>query len=503
MKKYKLLVIVSCLFFTLSFAQQKDAGKKVVVKMTLPEVIDMAHSQSLAKFKAKNMYLVRYWAFRSYKASRLPSLNLNATPVSYDQTVSMHFDTKTGDYKPYSTDQLSSYLSLYVKQNIALTGAELRLESRANGSKSKNLDGEIRESFYSVPLEISIKQPLDGYNEFRWQSKIAPLQFEKAKKQFLVELENMAMTSTSLFFNLASREINLKIAETNYSNADTLVRIGKGRFEIGTVTQDELLDLELSLLNSNMSVTNAKIGLHLARARINSFLGLDKNVVIQCIIPDQIPAFEVDVDKAMRYMQENNPQMLGFDERMLLADKNVSETRATSGMKAFVNANLGINNRTDEFRDLYNPPFGDEKGISVGINMPILDWGERRGKIQMSKASRDETEAQVKQDRIDLEQNVIIQILEFNVQDEQVKIAAKADTIAQLGYNVTKQRFMIDKVDVIKLNLARNSLDGARREYINALETYWSGYYNIRKITLFDFDNQQSLIKELDHLIEQ
>lgn len=135
--------------------------------------------------------------------------------------------------------------------------------------------------------------------------------------------------------------------------------------------------------------------------------------------------------------------------------------------------------------------------------MPILDWGERRGKIQMSKASRDETEAQVKQDRIDLEQSVITQILEFNVQKEQVKIAAKADTIAQLGYDVTKQRFMIDKVDVIKLNSARNSLDQSRMEYINALETYWSGYYNIRKITLFDFEDKQSLITELDQLIEK
>ncbi|MBI9060937.1 MAG: TolC family protein [Marinilabiliaceae bacterium] len=500
MKKHTLLIIVSCLLFIESFAQENMTGNNVVVKMSLSEVINMAHAQSLASFKAKNMYLVRYWSFRSYKASKLPSLNLNATPVSYNQTVSTHFNTDSARYEFYNTDQLSSNVGLFLKQNITWTGAELRLNTKANGLKdiSKN---EI--NYNSVPFEISIKQPLDGYNEFKWQSKIAPLQFEKAKKQFLVELENMAMSATGLFFNLASREINLKIAETNYSNADTLLRIGRGRFEIGTVTQDELLDLELSLLNSNMRVTKATIGLRQARARLNSYLSLDKNVVIHCIIPDQIPAFTVDVDEAMRYMQENNPKMLGFDEQMLLANQDVSRTRANSGMKAFVNANLGINKKADEFKELYNPPFGDEKGVSVGISMPILDWGERRGQIQMSKASRDETEAQVKQDRIDLEQSVITQILEFNVQKEQVKIAAKADTIAQLGYDVTKQRFMIDKVDVIKLNSARNSLDQSRMEYINALETYWSGYYNIRKITLFDFEDKQSLITELDQLIEK
>lgn len=93
--------------------------------------------------------------------------------------------------------------------------------------------------------------------------------------------------------------------------------------------------------------------------------------------------------------------------------------------------------------------------------------------------------------------------MEFNLQEKQVEISAKADTIAQLGYEVTKQRFFIDKVDVIKLNSARNSLDAARRNYISSLRQYWRSYYQMRQITLYDFVNDKPLMEALDELLEQ
>ncbi len=89
------------------------------------------------------------------------------------------------------------------------------------------------------------------------------------------------------------------------------------------------------------------------------------------------------------------------------------------------------------------------------------------------------------------------------MQEKQVEISAKADTIAQKGYDVTKQRFLIDKVDVIKLNSARNSLDAARRNYISSLRQYWRSYFQMRQITLYDFVNDRPLIKELEELLQQ
>ena len=43
------------------------------------------------------------------------------------------------------------------------------------------------------------------------------------------------------FFSLALAQINKQIAEMNYSNADTLFRIAQGRYQLGTIAEDELL----------------------------------------------------------------------------------------------------------------------------------------------------------------------------------------------------------------------------------------------------------------------
>ena len=479
-------------------AQELMSAATSNVQMTLDDAIDLAMEQSLYSFRAKNMYLARYWEYRSYKATKLPSLWLNTTPFSFNQSVTSEYDFDTGDYKFVPVERLSSNLGVTVQQNITLTGGTVSLESNARMMKNGDSDAE----YTSVPFSINFVQPINGYNKFRWMSRIEPLKFEKAKKDFLVDLEDLRIRVTRAFFNVVMSEINLKIAETNYSNADTLFRIGKGRFEIGTVTQDELLDLELTLLNANLAVTKSKIALQQTRSSLNSLLGLDRDVVINCIVPDEIPELKLNVNEVMKYVLENNPDMLEYEQQVLESKRRVAETRS-QGINAKVQANIGINKWSNDITELYTSPFGNEKGVSLGLQMPLLDWGERRGRIEMAKSDREVTEASVRQQRIDLEQSVIIQVMEFNVQDDQVMISAKADTVAQLGYDVTKQRFMIDKVDVIKLNAARNSLDQARRNYVNSLAQYWEGYFNIRKLTLYDFEKKRPLLDELDKLLEE
>ncbi len=479
-------------------AQEVVSPGTTTVKMTLDEAIGLAMKQSLYSFRAKNMYLARYWAFRSYKATKLPALWLNTTPFNFSQSVTSEYDFNTGDYRFVPYERLSSDVGLTLRQNVTLTGGTVSLQS--NARMMKNGDGDAE--FTSVPFSINLTQPVNGYNKFKWMSKIEPLKFEKAKKEFLVDLEDLRIRVANAFFNVVMSEINLKIAETNYSNADTLFRIGKGRFEIGTVTQDELLDLELTFLNANLAVTKSKISLKQTRSSLNSILGLDKDVVINCIIPDDIPDLELNVNDVMKYVLENNPDLLGYEQQLLEAKRQVAETRS-QGINATVRANIGINKWAKDLSELYASPFGNEKGVAVGLQMPLLDWGERRGQIEMAKSDMDVAEASIRQQRIDLEQSVIIQVMEFNVQDDQVRISAKADTVAQLGYDVTKQRFMIDKVDVIKLNSARNSLDQARRNYVNSLAQFWRGYFNIRKLTLYDFAKNKSLLDELDSLLVQ
>lgn len=488
----------SILFLLLVSAVQVNAQSRDTIKLDLmlDDAINLANQQSLLSFRYKNMYLARYWEFRSYKAQRLPLLSLNSTPVNYDRSVNMDYNNENFIERATFT----SNAGLSVRQNMTLTGGVFDITSGLTRIQSLDQD---RVSFASSPVTVGFTQSLNGYNSFRWQARMEPLKFEQAKKEFLQRRETLAIQTINFFFSVVTAEINIEIAKTNYSNADTLYRIGRGRFEIGTVTQDELLDLELGLLNAELAKSRADIDLKQAYASLNSFLGLPENVKINCLVPSIIPSVKVNVDEALNLAMENNPEILDFEYQLLSAGQNVARARAESGLSASIRGNVGINKSAAELNQAYQSPFLEQQQVRVSLNVPIVDWGLRKGRIQMARSNQEVTEATVKQAKIDFEQELIINILDFNLQEMQVGIAAKADTIAQMGFEVTKQRFMIDKVDVIRLNSARNSLDSARRSYIAALRRYWVSLYGVRQLTLFDFINRRPLMEDLDELLKK
>src|SRR5690554_7358546 len=167
---------------------------------------------------------------------------MNTTPINFDRSVRSQFISEEEGDRFISQSNFSSQASLSVQQNVPWTGGVFDVTSSL--SRIQNLDNDGVQ-YASVPVSIGFTQSLNGYNQLRWESRIEPLKFEQAKLQYLQSRESLAIQAANQFFTVATSEINRRIAEVNYANADTLYRIGKGRFEIGTVTQDELLDLEL------------------------------------------------------------------------------------------------------------------------------------------------------------------------------------------------------------------------------------------------------------------
>jgi len=51
--------------------------------------------------------------------------------------------------------------------------------------------------------------------------------------------------------------------------------------------------------------------------------------------------------------------------------------------------------------------------------------------------------------------------------------------------------------------MALRAKDDATRNYLSALRNYWSFYYTIRRLTLFDFQKMVPLEKDFDALVER
>jgi len=489
-------IILFLIAGSLSFA----AKSQEKIKLGLPEVIEIASKQSIDAFRNKNMYLASYWEYRFYKAERLPGISLSTNPFDFNRYYRQEYNFETNQDEYRLREFVNSDLAISATQNVALTGGQLFLRSELG--MIKNLNGDQNTSYTSTPLSVGFSQELNGYNELKWQSKIEPLKFDKAKKEFMQDVEDLRIKSTFQFFQLITAQIQKGIAETNQANADTLYKIGMGRFQVGTVTQDELLKLELSLLNAEQALSMAQLEEKRAQSSLNSFLGLEKTVEIECIVPSDIPELQINPDIALTQALQNNPEMINHQQQKLQQDQNVKRTRSENGLNTSLFAMFGMSRSSEEFTDVYGQPDKSQR-FRVGINVPIVDWGRGKGRVSMAESNREVALATIKQERIDFEMDIFQSVLEFNLQSSQVKNSAKADTVAQMGYDVTFQRFLIGKIDVIKLNIASTDQETARISYLNRLRDYWTSYFRLRSLTLFDFENNAPLMVNYDEILEK
>lgn len=489
--------ILFMIIFCFGFSWQSNAQKEDL-SLSLDEVVTIASQKSLDAFRYKNMYLASYWEFRYYKADKLPSLSLSTTPLDFNHYRKREYNFQTNEEEYVLRDYFNSDVAVQLNQKIGLTGGSLFLSSELG--MVKNLSGDQKTSYQATPVSIGYSQSLNGYNELRWQSKIEPVKFEKAKKEFVQSQETLAMKSTSMFFELVDAQIQLKIAQNNMANADTLYKIGKGRFQVGTVTQDELLNLELGQLNAQQALSSAKLEVQRAQSGLNSYLVMDNETQINCQVPSVIPTLQVRADEALDLALKNNPDILDQEQQRLEQDKAVAQAKSETGLNTSLYAVYGLNQSAENFDMVYDQPDQSQR-LRFGVNVPLVDWGRRKGRLMMAESTREVANARIRQSRIDFEQNIFQSVMEFNLQAEQVRNAAKADTVAQKGFEVTFQRFLIGKVDVIKLNIARNDRESARKSYITAVKTYWNYYYRLRMLTLFDFVKKENLTAEYDKII--
>ncbi len=486
------ILFLVCFFFEAN-AQRNE------LKLTLDEAIELASKQSIDAFRNKNMFRASYWEFRYFKADKLPSLNLDATPLDFSKYRRREYNFQTNEEEYVQREFMNSDFGLSLNQNVTLTGGTVFLRSELG--MTKNLSGEKNTSYRSTPISIGYRQDLNGYNRMKWDSKIEPLKYEKAKKTLIQSTEQLATKATRKFFDLISAQIQLSIAENKKAKDDTLYKIGEGRFQVGTVTQNDLLNLELNQLNSKQEVNKAKLELIRTQSEMNSFLGLDKESKITCIIPKEIPTLQVKANEALGKALENNPELINQQQQLLQEDRRVAQAKSEAGLNTSIFALYGLDQASPEFKDVYTDPDQSQR-FRLGVNIPIVDWGRRKGRYLMAESNREVERARIKQERIDFEQNVFQTVMEFNLQAEQVRNAALADTVAQKAYDVTFQRFLIGKVDVIDLNEVRSRLESAKKSYIAALNTYWDYYYQIRQLTLFDFEDNQTLSEEYEKILQ-
>jgi outer membrane protein len=478
-----LLITVS----TIGFSQETPT-----LSLTLEETIALAQSDAPNVLIAKTQLSNNFWRFKSFEADYKPQIFFNATLPSLNRTINeITLPDGSVQFVPQSFMNNSANVSVF--QRISQTGGTV---SASTGLRRIDIFDPTSVSYLSNPITLQLTQPIFGFNGFKWDKKIQPLQFDEAKRKYSENMEAVATNAAALFFDVYIAQISVSAAQKDRANSDTLYRIAEGRFSVGKIAETDLLQVEISKMNADAALARATLDLQTSTESLRNFLGIKNIIDFNLIPPTTIPDFTIDFDKALEYALKNRSEIIAYERRRLEAERGVAQAIGDNGVNINLSGSVGLSQTDATIGGAYASPL-DQEQLTLRLSVPIMDWGKAESERQIAQSNLELVTMQVEQDRINFEQTIRLRVRQFDLVRTQTTLAARTYEVSQKNFDITKKRYLIGKIGVTELNLAIAEQDKSRKSYMSALRNFWLAHYEIRRLTLYDFMENKELQREV------
>lgn len=476
-------------------------GAQVISPRTLnmQQVVELAQENSITAMSNRNTFASRYWSYRSYKAELLPSLNVSANIANFNLSLVALQDYNTGAISYRPNYNLSNDARLYLSQNIPWTGGTVSLSTSLQ--RLDQYSPARLTTYYAQPIYLSYAQSLWGYNRFKWSRKTEPKSYELAKRQYIESMEQVSQTAVSYFWNYVSTKEDYERAVKSFEDSKRLFEVGQTRFAMGTITRDQLMQIEVTMLNDSLSLNTRKVNLRTSLNRLCSYIGYTEDTELNLIIDYNIPDITLEYDDVLERALENSSFSLSQEISYIQTESSVAQAKANRGISASIRATLGMSGSADRFEDTF-VQLQEQEQVGISLSVPLIDWGLARGRVRMAQAQALTTRNSLEQAMIDKRQNLLTQVMQFNNQRSQCEIAARAAQLADDSYQLALQNFGSGSMTMTQLDQLKQKRDNALSSYVSNVASFWNYYFQIRQATLYDYVSGTDISAEFDKLIK-
>lgn len=484
-------------FILLILAALPLCGAAHELTLSLDDAIAMARVKSVDAAVALDELRTAYWEWRTYRADQLPEVNFSATAPSYSNQYTPYMNSQ-GNYSFVNNNYLEAQGQLSITQQVRLTGGTISLNSSLDFLRMYGSDGGNR--FMTIPVALTLNQPIFGVNSMKWQSRIEPVRYSEAKAAFLSATEDVARATVEYYFALLLSTANLNIAEQNLATARKLYTVAQEKRKMGQISENDLLQMELNMLDAQSELTDCQSTLKSNMFTLRAFLDLDENTEIVAILPDNVPQANITYADALDRALTNNKFAKNMRRRQLEADYEVAKAKGNlREINLFLQ--VGYTGTDISMGNAYTRLKGNQLA-QVGFSIPLLDWGRRRGKVKVAESNRRVTQSRLRQESMNFNQELFVLVERFCNQQSQLAIAGKSNEIALKRYDTNVQTFLIGKISTLDLNDSQSKKDQSMRQYINELYKFWSYWYQIRSLTLYDYATLSPINADIEKLVK-
>ena len=453
--------------------------------ITLQEAVDLAQKQG---YQAKAAVATRDAARahdHAFGARLMPQVSIAGEAPRYEKFITpvIQPDGST-NFTP--VQQTTANAGMTIAQKLPFTGGTFSVTS-ALQRYEQNRGGAQSMTWTSSPVTFRLEQPVLRPNTIRWDNREQDVRLEVSERQYLEARETIAMQTTNAFFDFYVAKKSLENAKANAAVNDTLYTLNKGRLEVGKIGENDLLQSELALLRSRSALENAQLEYDRALAAFRLSLNLAPGAPLDVSVPAGIPQIQPDTTIAVAQALANRAAISDIELQTVQARRKVAEARLTNGPGVTVIASVGFNQTAPDVNLAYQNLLQAQR-FSLGVNVPLLQWGVRGAETQAALSDQKRVDATSRASREQVAQDAHFAALQLTQATRNVALSAKADTVAAKRFEVAYNRYVIGRIGIDNLYIAQNEKDQAVQQYLQALRGYWSTYYRLRQVTLFDFE---------------
>lgn len=472
------IFIISIFYFNDLFGQTQ-----LLQTYSLQQAIEIAQKQSPDFQKAENDRQISFWKFKEYKANRLPQLMLRGELPDLSRTI-LPVTQNDGSEVFRDRSLVNSGLDLTLTQNIVATGGSIYVSSQI--SRLDVLGQNANISYLTNPFLIGFRQPIFAFNPMKWDKQIEPLKYEESVKQNAEDLELIALKTSSLFFNLLISDFNLEFSQKRELETDTIFKLSQQRYKLGKITENELLQAELALLNAQNQTERNKIEQENDFFLFRNYLKLSDNNPIRLILPNNINNLQINEEKAILEAKNNRTRIITWRRKRLEADRLYAEAKANSGLNMNVTGSFGYTKNSFSLTEAYLRP-QDQQRFRISFEVPLYDFGKAKAHKRAAMAMRDNMRLDVELAEQQLLREVVSQVRQLKIYQSQLNICEKTNIITEKRYQLSIKKYKDGMTTLQDLQIAIQEQDNARRNHLVTIKNHWNAYYQVKQLTMYDF----------------
>ncbi|MEH0154395.1 TolC family protein [Limibacter armeniacum] len=452
-------------------------------ELTLEDAISRAQSESVEVKQAQARLEAQRWNYKSFQAGLLPQLSVEGIIPAYNKTYNP-ITQPDGSLLYQSIEQNNLNLQLNLEQQIGFTGGSVFVGSQL--SRFDDLQRDTRQ-YNTQPFYIGYSQPLMKYNALKWSKQIEPLKLQEAEKAYNEQMESVAYQTVQLYFNALKAQWQANIAANNLQDNQKILEITKEKKSLGRASENDLLQVELNVLNAEQQVTSADLTYDKAMRALMNYLNIETEKEVELVLSKELLLTSVNSQTALEKAQTNRQDLVAFQRNMLEAESKVAKAKGENRFQADLSVAVGFSNQAQVLSDAYQEPIQSQQ-VSFTFRMPLLDWGRGKAAVGSAQMEREVTSQMIKQSQMDFTREIQDAVQTLSTVVMQAQNSEAADRIAQKKYDISLKRFQLGDISIRELVWSAEEKDSAKNRYIASLEAYWLSYYQLRMLTLFDFE---------------